>query len=475
MEKIKPDSLSLIFPGGYINNPASMFGHTLIRINGEGAKKNGATINSYIVNYGANTGGETSGIVFAFRGVFGLYNGFFSTMPYYKMTNIYNGLENRDIWEYDLKYSRADTIFYTKHIYELLVADVPYYFFKENCSYLVLDSLNIMMPDTDLTAEYHIYTAPTDTIRTLRRNNLIETANFRPSLQTQIRNNAGLFGKEELKFVKNGAGQGEEFSQLTYETAYKYLEYKKTEGDISPELYKKEAFLLLKEVRKASSNRQENVFSPSSLPDDGHSINRIRLAGGSDFLALTYKPAYHEIIDDNNGYDSQSQINFFSMEGRYYFDDKKFDLEYFDFVKIRSYSPIDYLFKPKSFDVKFSVKNQFDDYKMLNLEYHIGYTLGNKTVSAFILGGMVADYGNSDYLFGFSGVGGGILSTKYLKIIGDWTTNKFIDEKYNFNSVNVEGNIILDKNLYINGKYRRDLYKEFKNRDSFEVGIVVMY
>ena len=51
----------MIFPTTYINNPASMFGHTLIRIDKENSFKNNSFINSIIINYGADTMGETSG------------------------------------------------------------------------------------------------------------------------------------------------------------------------------------------------------------------------------------------------------------------------------------------------------------------------------------------------------------------------------------------------------------------------------
>ena len=164
-----------------------MFGHTLIRIDKKDSYKNDSHINSIIINYGADTGGETSGIIFAFRGVFGLYKGFFSATPYYKMTNSYSNLENRDIWEYKLNYTKEESEFYTKHMWELLFADINYYFFKKNCSYLMLETLNVIRPEVDLTKEYNVYTAPVDTIKTLKRYNLIDFQNYRPSLQKKIK------------------------------------------------------------------------------------------------------------------------------------------------------------------------------------------------------------------------------------------------------------------------------------------------
>ena len=173
--EINPQSLSIIFPTTYMNNPASMFGHTLIKINGTDK----TSMNSIIINYGADTKGQISGIIFAFKGVFGLYDGFFSATPYYRMINLYNNIENRDIWEYDLNFSKEQAQYYTKHMWELIHSRTKYYFFRENCSYFILESLRPLIQDNNIFDDFILYTAPIETIKLLKLRSSIMHVLFR--------------------------------------------------------------------------------------------------------------------------------------------------------------------------------------------------------------------------------------------------------------------------------------------------------
>lgn len=74
--EVDPRSATLIFPGTNNNSPASMFGHTLINIEGPYKSK----LLSYAVNYSAFTN-ETNGFAFAVKGIFGLYPGVFFDSP----------------------------------------------------------------------------------------------------------------------------------------------------------------------------------------------------------------------------------------------------------------------------------------------------------------------------------------------------------------------------------------------------------
>ena len=72
-ESLSPTGITLVFPAGYMNSPASMYGHTLLIIESE---KQGRLL-AKTANYAAITD-ETFGPVFAFKGLFGIYKGYFS-------------------------------------------------------------------------------------------------------------------------------------------------------------------------------------------------------------------------------------------------------------------------------------------------------------------------------------------------------------------------------------------------------------
>ena len=78
MDEVKPASVTLIFPTAHINSPASMFGHTLLTIDTASRSR----LLAYAINYSAVTR-ETFGPLFAIKGLFGFYRGYFSTLPYY--------------------------------------------------------------------------------------------------------------------------------------------------------------------------------------------------------------------------------------------------------------------------------------------------------------------------------------------------------------------------------------------------------
>jgi len=93
-------SISVIFPTGFMNNPASMFGHTFLRIDAKGQTPQ-TRILDYTINYAAEVP-PNAGPEYAIKGIFGGYRGHFSTIPYYLKVQEYRDIENRDIWEYRL-------------------------------------------------------------------------------------------------------------------------------------------------------------------------------------------------------------------------------------------------------------------------------------------------------------------------------------------------------------------------------------
>ena len=70
---------------------ASTFGHTLLRIDGDYQSK----LLSYATTYAAYAD-DTNGILYAFKGIFGYYKGYFTILPYYEKIKEYNDLEQRE-------------------------------------------------------------------------------------------------------------------------------------------------------------------------------------------------------------------------------------------------------------------------------------------------------------------------------------------------------------------------------------------
>ena len=75
------DSVSLIFASSYLSNPASMFGHTFLRL-GRRATGHDDVLRDNTLNFAANAG-NYGGMLYAVKGLLGLYPGQYTVMPYY--------------------------------------------------------------------------------------------------------------------------------------------------------------------------------------------------------------------------------------------------------------------------------------------------------------------------------------------------------------------------------------------------------
>jgi hypothetical protein len=182
-EEMNPAGLTLVFPAAYMNNPASMFGHTLLRIDmpGEDAE---TRLLAYSINYAADTN-QQRGVPFAFKGLFGLYHGRFSITPYYAAVKAYGDIENRDIWEYGLNLTTEEICQLLRHVWEMRSAWFDYYFLDENCSYHLLSLLETARPGLKLTDRFHWWAIPSETVRAVAEAGLLEeTPRFRPARNT---------------------------------------------------------------------------------------------------------------------------------------------------------------------------------------------------------------------------------------------------------------------------------------------------
>ncbi|MDO9080800.1 MAG: DUF4105 domain-containing protein, partial [Desulfuromonadales bacterium] len=133
LTSVDPRSVVLVFPAAHNNGPASMFGHTLLRV-GSSYK---SPLLSAAVNYAANDT-DSNGLLYAFKGIFGFYPGYFALLPYYEKLNDYSGVEHRDIWEYTLNLNPEESRRLMLHTWELQSISSDYYFFDENCSFMLL-------------------------------------------------------------------------------------------------------------------------------------------------------------------------------------------------------------------------------------------------------------------------------------------------------------------------------------------------
>jgi hypothetical protein len=368
LKAVDPRSAVLVFPAAHNNGPASMFGHTLLRVGSSYQSE----LLSHAVNYAAHSS-DTNGILFAFKGIFGFYPGYFSILPYYEKVKEYNDLEHRDVWEYGLKLTPDEVRRMVLHIWELQGISSEYYFFDENCSFMLLSLLEAARPELRLSQEYwdrwSFWVIPADTIATVRRAGLIDRVSYRPSLATRILHRASLLpaAARETAFAiatkqlpataeAGSAAVTLEERRQVLDLATEYLQYRFSRNMLAKQEFQSQ-FLPILQARSGlgiGDKTAGEVLVPPQ-PEEGHLPAKITTGAGvrrdRPYLELAWQPAYHDLMDPDAGYTKGAQIDFFALSGRYYPLEQSFKLQSFRPVDILSLAPRDLFFKPYSWKV----------------------------------------------------------------------------------------------------------------------------
>jgi hypothetical protein len=378
LAEMDPDGVTLVFPAAYLNNPASMFGHTLLRIDSKQWSKETRLLD-FTVNYAADTQ-EQPGLSYALKGLFGGYEGSFSVAPYYVQVKRYGDIENRDIWEYHLTLSHEEVLRMLMHTWELRFAGLDYYFLDENCSYQLLSLLEAARPSMHLLDQFGLWAIPADTVRSVaNEKDLISSTAFRPSRRTVLQARANQLDPE-LQNIAKCIGEDRcpidsvshrelspldqaKILELAIEyVGYRYAVQKEDTAENDPWLMQ----ILTSRSKLDIPPQTPWIEKPPERPDQGHRSGRAEISYGYEndqhFFQLGLRPALHDLVDPSGGYIDGAKLEFLDAAGRYYVRDDKLVLEYLDFVDIMSIPIRDRFIKPWSWKAAAGLKRmQFDD------------------------------------------------------------------------------------------------------------------
>ncbi len=360
-------SITLVFPSAFLNNPASMFGHTLLRVDQKGQTEP-TRILAYTINYAADVPPD-AGMAYPIRGIFGGYRGYFSTIPYYLKVQEYRDIENRDIWEYRLNFTDNQVTRLLMHAWELGNASFDYFFFKENCSYHLLALLDYADPTLHLTDEFHFWTVPADTVRLIAsKPGLVSGVAYRPSRSNVIRRKRESLPSEEQNIahrltqdvgeLKSVALRRLELTRQTFllDLASDYLRYRiDTTDEPPPNLKERNRAILAarSEIRLPSEEFRAEPFAKQ--PELGHNTSRVSVGAGwrnnSAFEEQTVRAGYHDLLDPEIGYTPNAQIEIASVTMRTYNRHDQIRLERATLANVISLSPIDSVFHAPSWKI----------------------------------------------------------------------------------------------------------------------------
>lgn len=397
--KIKPYKATLIYATDFMGNPSSMFGHTLLRIDPKDQKQ--LNLVSYAINYAA-TVANADGWSFAWKGLTGLYPGEFSLMPYYRKVKEYGDFESRDLWEYELNLSEAETQFLVKHIWEMQNVSFPYYFVSDNCAYRLLGLLDTVRPELDLKNQFKAAAIPIETIRSVARQGLVAETVYRPALETQLlaqaRQHGNILAKKahQLAFTAPLQMQAQlsayseieraKILEMAYDDLYLYLTSRKVEGEFAQPRLRQ---LLVLRSEMHTEKQRKDTARPNTDPVQGHHARNLQFTAGKvqgdSFFELGHRQAYHDLIDPQGGFRTGTQLMFWDGALQYRQDELK--LEHFNFLSVNSYNPLTPFKTPLSWGFNFGwqqealgAHGQFSEthqHGVANLSVQTGFSKAN--------------------------------------------------------------------------------------------------
>lgn len=320
-------SVSLVFSSYYLNNPASSFGHTFIRLGKNKHSDADNKVTTELLDIGVNYGADTQGagaLWFAIGGLAGFFPGVWSGIPYYYKVREYNDYETRDLWSYELDFTEEEINFIVDQVWEMGHTYFDYYFLTENCSYHMMTVLEGARPGLDLVSHLpYLYVIPADTIRVLDDQNMVQKVKFRPAPSSVFYQELKMLSSSEQKMMldlySGKAALKDDLpldrKALIYDTALSLVDFKYAKDILKG---KEEAHAIKRPLligrSKIPIRSPELDFSDKmkDAPHKGHRSKRATVGyfnyEGKNKLDLEWRFAYHDLLDYSPAYPYRTRL-----------------------------------------------------------------------------------------------------------------------------------------------------------------------
>jgi len=322
------DSVSLIFATGFLGNPASYYGHLLVKLNTTDSKIN--DLQNTAINFGADVPINENMALYILKGITGGYDSSFTQQQYFLHAGNYGESELRDLWEYELDLEPKDIEILLGHIWELLGADYNYYFFNRNCAFHMGQLFQLVIQEK-LTDSSRLWVTPQAIMQNLanstyKEKSLIKSIKYHPSRQSRLYQRFTMLTQKQKLVLSNLVNSPDTINLLSLEqfsleqqlqvidTLIDYFQFlrkaDKGESDLNNKYYKQALMLRYKLPPGASSAS----FVSEQRPHLGRkpslsSIQFIKSNRSVNFGKLQLRPAYYDALDAQEGHVAYSSLS----------------------------------------------------------------------------------------------------------------------------------------------------------------------
>lgn len=352
------ESISIIFATGFLGNPASYYGHTLLKMNSH--KSTSATkLEDVTVNYGAIVPPGEGAIPYLLKGVFGGYDAGFTHIQYYFHNHNYGENELRDLWEYEINLTPEELELVLGHAWEVLGERYTYYFAKRNCAYRLAELLEVV-DGIDIIPDNPFWIVPQALVQKVAQSHkgdtpLVQNIVYHPSRQSRLYSKFSSLNTDQKKIVEQTVKdievlESDGFSgldvsdkQLVLDTLLDYYQYIRDADLLDQDINNTHYHKVL--AKRYLIPVGENA-SPSDLKNSPHkgrkpsminlgAVHNNEFGSGTSFL---FRPAYYDALDADFGHIKNASLSMF--ETRLVVFDSDIKLRKLDFVNIESINNI---------------------------------------------------------------------------------------------------------------------------------------
>ncbi|AUN99764.1 DUF4105 domain-containing protein [Bacteriovorax stolpii] len=331
-----PKTVHLVFSSYYLESPASAFGHTFLRFskNESLSSDKRSELLDVGINYGASNT-SSNPLVYTVYGIFGGFQGTFSSIPYFYKIREYNDFESRDLWSYELNFTEAQKEKLLDHLWELGGTWYYYYFFTGNCSQKIMALLDGVEPSWKLLDSLPKYIIPAETIKALYNvPGLVNHITFRPSKRRMFQEAYGQLSTEEKRVFKQVVDhddwnlvQSKDISTASaakiLDVIIEFIDYKYSKEVLFEKGPKYEWKQKLLAIRSQNPEKGADLQIPPPKDEEPHlshpsrklKLMAVKTEHSNDLtFKVSHRFALHDFTDPTLGSPKLSSINFFKVD-----------------------------------------------------------------------------------------------------------------------------------------------------------------
>ncbi|MDP5030695.1 MAG: DUF4105 domain-containing protein [Paraglaciecola sp.] len=322
------ESVSIVFATGFLGNPASYYGHLLIKLNSANSEL--SDLQNTAINFGADVPVNENMAAYIIKGIIGGYDSAFTQQQYFLHAGNYGESELRDLWEYELDLDKTALRLLLGHIWELLEIDYQYFFFNRNCAFHMGQLLELVLQN-NITDASRLWATPQAIMQNLAKDNtnqkpIIKHIKYHPSRQSRLYQRFAMLSNEQKLQLSNMVHTPEKISiaqladfnieqqQQIVDTLIDYFQFmlKADKGDADlNKIYYKNSLLLRYQLPPGRlktafiSNRRPHLGRKPSLA----AIQLVHASNAENFAKLQIRPAYYDALDAQEGHVKYSALS----------------------------------------------------------------------------------------------------------------------------------------------------------------------